>query len=607
MATITAEPASAPAPAPPSVTRKAKLRARLGRFTPFSIGTLVVALLIITLTVAPLLTIVVRLFVQDGSVTLDPFREAAETGILEPLSATAIVAFSSMVFAVLIGGGLAWLNERTDARMGLFSDLLPMVPFLLPPVAGSVGWILLLAPEAGYLNHAWRSLLTMMGVQNPGPLLNVYSWGGLILIYTVYGVAFTYMMIAPALRMLDSNLEEQSKICGAGPLKTFFKVTLPAILPAVAAGALLWGWVAFAMVDIPTMIGTGAGIELLSQRIVSFLVFEYPPRQAPAIVLSAIITLVVLAMWFLQTRILRSNRFATVGGKGSKSNIVRLGPWRPVLRFAMLAYVLLTTGLPTLALIIVALVGSWRVDFALSDLSLANFADVLGDSYTLEGLRNSFLLGIGVATLAVLIAAAVSRFIRTTGPVLGRAIDAGIKLPATLGSLVIVVGMVVLFTGPPFNLGGTMTILLIAYLVLSLPHTTVATDAAVANVGESLVEASAITGAGEGKTFRKVVIPLLVPALVSAWAIAFVRTFSDLTASAMLAGSYNPVIGFQMLEASRNGSFASSAVLGTVMAVVSSAVVFTTVWIGRRMSSWATGTGGPGRKKRGAAAASDAG
>lgn len=556
------------------------------RISPFNVISLVVAIGFIALTVVPLLTVLMRLFWVDGQLTLQPLQATLGQDVLGLVFNTVVIVLASTVFAVLIGGGLAWLNERTDARMGLFSDLLPMVPFLLPPVAGSVGWILLLAPSGGYINGLWMKVLSAFGVQDPGPLMDIYSWSGLILVFTVYGVAFTYMMIAPALRILDSNLEEQSRVSGASPLRTLFKVTLPAVLPAIAAGALLWIWVAFATVDIPQMIGTGADISMLSQRIVNLLVFSYPPDQASAVGLSLIISVVVLGAWMLQTRILRSNKFATVGGKGTRSTPTRLGKWRGVARGAMVAYVLVTTVLPFVALLLVAFTGSWRVDVEWENFGVGHFAELLTDPYALQGLANSFTLGLGAATIVVVVAALVSLYVARSGPLAGRVIDVGIKLPATLGALVIVVGMVLLFTGPPFYLSGTTFLLLIAYCALTLPNASISADAAVAGVGMELTESSRVTGAGEGKTFLKVILPLMVPALVGAWALVFVRVLSDLTASSLLAGANNPVIGFQMLEMSRYGSYAELAVLAAILAIVSTVCVFAAVWFGRWSSRW---------------------
>ena len=572
--------------APPPRRRTFGQRRDGKKISPFGIISLIVALGFIALTVVPLGTVLMRLFVVDGRITLDPLQETLQQDVLSLVGSTVFVVAGSTVFAVIIGGTLAWLNERTDARMGLFSDLLPMVPFLLPPVAGSVGWILLLAPTGGYLNSAWMKFTAFLGVQDPAPLMDIYSWSGLILVFTVYGVAFTYMMIAPALRMLDSNLEEQSRVTGAGAFRTLFKVTLPAVLPAIAAGALLWVWVAFATVDIPSMIGTGADISMLSQQIVNLLVFSYPPKQGVAVGLSLIISVVVLGAWLLQSKILRSNKFATVGGKGSRSTPLRLGKWRPVARAGMIGYVLLTTALPCLALLIVALTGSWRVDIDWASFGFSHFADILGNSYAMQGLANSFTLGLVAATIVVVVAALVSLYVLRAGPVLGRVIDVGIKLPATLGALVIVVGMVLLFTGPPFYLSGTTFLLLLAYCALCLPNASISADAAVAGVGSELTEASRISGAPESKTFLRVILPLMIPALVGAWALVFVRVLSDLTASSLLAGANNPVIGFQMLELSRYGSFTELAVLASILAVVSTITVFAAVWFGRWSSRW---------------------
>jgi iron(III) transport system permease protein len=588
----------APPSAPPQRQRRAFGRKRGGRkISPFNIISLVVALGFIALTLVPLGTVLVRLFVVDGQLTLAPLQETLEQDVLELVGNTVVVVLGSTILAVLIGGALAWLNERTDARMGLFSDLLPMVPFLLPPVAGSVGWILLLAPTGGYINGAWAKFLGLFGIQDAGPLMDIYSWGGLILVFTVYGVAFTYMMIAPALRVLDSNLEEQSRVTGAGPFRTLFKVTLPAVLPAIAAGALLWVWVAFATVDIPSMIGTGADISMLSQRIVNLLVFSYPPKQGVAVGLSLIISVVVLGAWLLQSKILRSNKFATVGGKGTRSTPLRLGKWRGVARGAMIGYVLLTTVLPALALLVVAFTGSWRVEIDWASFGLDNFNAIFTDPYAMQGLANSFTLGLVAATVVVVVAALVSLYVARSGPVLGRLVDVGIKLPATLGALVIVVGMVLLFTGPPFYLSGTTFLLLLAYCALCLPNASISADAAVAGVGGELTESSRISGAAESRTFFRVILPLMVPALVGAWALVFVRVLSDLTASSLLAGANNPVIGFQMLEMSRYGSYAELAVLASILAVVSTVTVFAAVWFGRWSSRWTQAPKAPRRRR----------
>ncbi|MFD0854358.1 ABC transporter permease, partial [Actinomadura adrarensis] len=285
-----------------------------------------------------------------------------------------------------VGGGLAWLNERTDARMGLLSDLLPMVPFLVPPVAGSMGWMMLFAPKAGYINNAWWWLLERFGIHTQKPLMDIYSWHGMVFVFSIYGVAFTYMMIAPALRTLDSSLEEQSRVSGAGGLRTMVRVTLPAIMPAVIAGALLWIWIALVTVDIPMVIGTPADIPMLSTELVEALRHTFPVDRELAVGLSSIVALIVMAVWLIHHRVMHSQRNSTMGSKGSRTVAVKLGRWRTPVRVAMLGYMGVTTVLPFGALLVVAVTGSWRPTIQWSSASFDRFTELLSNPATAAGL-----------------------------------------------------------------------------------------------------------------------------------------------------------------------------------------------------------------------------
>lgn len=575
--------------------RASKFKALGRRSAPdlFSSASLLISLVVIAITAAAVYIVLKNLVWHDGRLDLSAARDAFKSVQLgTPLKNTAIAVGLSTVFAVIIGAVLAWINERTDARMGLFSDIAPLATFLMPPVAGCVGFSILFSPTAGYANRAWFWFLGLFGIHTHAPLLDAYHWTGLIAVFTVYGVPFTYMMIAPAMRMMDSSLEEASRIFGAGGLRTMFRVTLPGILPAVGAGAFLWIWIACSMVEIPLLLVSGSGIQLLAPQIINLFKFQYPPNLVGGVALSTIITLIVVIAWFVQSRILKAGHHAQVGAKGAKSAEFKLGRWRWVARLVMIFYAFCATVLPGLALLYVALRGTWSKTITLSGLSFARFKDLFTDAQMSKSLVNSLVLSTIAATLVILLAAVIALYVARSRNVLGRAVDLGVKIPGTIGGLIIVVGILLLFSGPPFSLAGSLTILLIAFVLLALPNASVAADAAVAGVGESLSEASRMSGAHEGRTFMRVVLPLLVPGLVGAWAAVFVRCMSDVTASAMLAGGSNPVMGFQILEQQQNGDTASMASLSIVLAVVSSVVVLASVWFGRWISRWTNSDAG---------------
>ena len=228
-----------------------------------------------------------------------------------------------------------------------------------------------------------------------------------------------------------------------------------------------------------------------------------------------------------------------------------------------------TTILPLFALVIVSLESFWTADIPWGKLSLRAYRVGIWEEATArKAIIDSIELGLIVGTIGVVAAALVSLFVVRSGRG-GRVLDGAIKFPATLSHIVIAVGFVLALGGGPFNLAGSVLILMLAYLALYLPQTSVATDNAVAQVGRELPEASRVGGAGEGRTFRRVYLPLMASGLAAGWALLFVRCVGDLTASSILAGPRNPVIGWKILQVYTDGSYSEMAALSVVLTVIS--------------------------------------
>ncbi|RAY15875.1 iron ABC transporter permease [Actinomadura craniellae] len=569
-----------------------RVRAWASGLTPFTLLATVLAVGLGLLAVYPLALVVTRPFITDGRVDLTPVRDTLAQPDLDTLLwHTAVVVGASGLAALVVGAGLAWLNERTDARLGLATDIVPLVPFLLPPIAGAVGWALLGSERSGYLNLALRPLLGAVGIDlDQGPI-NIHSWYGLIFVYTIYQVPFVFMIVSAGLRNTDAGMEEQSRICGAGPLTTLRRISLPAVRPSLGAAGLLMVWLGFGLFSVPTILATQTDIDILSVRVVQLLSFTYPPETGVAIGLNLIVMLVVTAVWYLQTRILRSDRNSGIGGKGARTRPLRLGRWRPLARLAVLGYLALTSILPLGALVLVSLSGYWSSSVDFGALNLDAFRRTLSDVTTQEALVNSLLLGVAGATIGMLAAAVVSMLVRRSGRGAGLLVDAAIKFPPTLSHLVIAVGFVLAFSGAPFYMGGTLWILLLAYVSLHMPQATTASDAAISQIGAELTEASRLSGAGPGRTFRRVTLPLMMPGLLAGWALLFVTIAGDISASAILAGTGNEVVGFRILEVFASGDYAMLGSLSIMLAGATALVVVPVTWYARRRTR--TGTPPP--------------
>jgi iron(III) transport system permease protein len=115
--------------------------------------------------------------------------------------------------------------------------------------------------------------------------------------------------------------------------------------------------------------------------------------------------------------------------------------------------------------------------------------------------------------------------------------------------------------------------------VVYLSQGSVSTDAAVSQVGGDLAEASSVSGAGYGRTFFRIYLPLILPAMVAGWAFLFARMAGDLTVTALLGSPGNVTVGFLLLQTFHNGSFGQLAPIAIVLTLVSSIVVIAVISI----------------------------
>jgi iron(III) transport system permease protein len=249
--------------------------------------------------------------------------------------------------------------------------------------------------------------------------------------------------------------------------------------------------------------------------------------------------------------------------------------------------VLVAAALPIAALVTVALNGYWSNDLRWDHFGLDTVrSSVIENPATWRAFTNSLRLGVAGATLGILFAAVIAVVVTRSRARSARVLDAGIKLPASISNIVLAVGVLLAFAGPPFNLRGSLLILLVGYLVLYLPQGSVAADTAAGQVAPELAEASQVAGASAGRTFGRIQLPLMIPGLVAGWALLFVRMTGDLTASALLAGTRNPVVGARILDVYQNGSYAEVAALSTVLVAVTGTVVTVLLVWSRRRSRW---------------------
>lgn len=485
---------------------------------------------------------------------------------------TLVVVVGATAIALIVGSTLAWANERSDASLGWIGQLLPLVALIVPPIAGVIGWAVLLDPRVGLLNHLLRQGLGLFGLELTEGPLNIYTMQGLVIMTGLYIMPYAYLVVSSALQRLDPAVEEASRVSGAGPFATLWRVTLPAVRPALVASALLCVISGVSLFSVPAILGGGARIDVLSVFIYRLL-STYPAQIGPALVLAMGMLILVQILLVSQHLLLREGKSAAIGGRGFRGTRVRLGRWRFVVLAIAGLYLLLTGVLPLLGLLLVSLQPFWTPLIDFSVMTLDNFRFVLVENVaTVRALVNSMSLGLAVATVNMLLTAAlVLHFARN--PTARRLTDAVTGLPATIPHTVVGVAFILSFSQPPLRLYGTTAILFLAYLVMTLPYASRAANAAAATIGPELGEASRVNKASDLRTLWRIMLPLALPGLVAGWIMVFVHTVGEITASAFLSGTSNPVIGRVLLDFWNFGNFPQVAALALVITAISSSFV----------------------------------
>lgn len=530
----------------------------------------------------PMLAIGMRALFPDGRFDPNLWRQTLTSVDLHvAVRNTAMLAIATTAISVPLGTFFAWLIERTDARWGSLSRLLPVIPLLLPPVAMAIGWLFLADPRAGFLAKPLVAAFAAVGIALDPSALAIQSWPGLIFLYVLWAVPHVYVVTAAAFGNLDPSLEEAARMCGKGRLRCFWQVSLPSIRHAVGASVLMCVISSVGLYSIAALMGAAARIDVLSVHIYKLLNFSYPPKTGNAVVIGLLMMVFIGSLWLTQRWLASRTGAATVGGMGVRPNLVTLGPWRWPARVLILLYVVLTSVLPLLALFVVALQPFWRPNIDPSVLSLQNFTDLADAALPRLAIANSTLLAVVTSTGVVLVAGILAIVAGNLGGATEKVLGIGTKLPSAVPHIVFAVGVLIAFGFAPFHMQGSWLILLLAYLAVYLPTASITAESAVRQVGNQLVEASRVFGASRARTFWRVQLPLILPGLAAGWASIFALVLGELNAAAILSGPRNPTIGYMILTLFDNGTYSQLAAIGSLIGLVSALTVSLVLLFGR--------------------------
>jgi len=529
------------------------------------------ALALCLLIVLPMSWLVYYAFTdKNGAFSLQNFVTLVnDPTLLDPFITTFILAFSTSLICCVVAAPMGWLVARTDMPLRRTVRVLVTASFVTPPFLGAIAWELLAAPNSGLLNKLYRSVT---GAESDAVLFNIYSFPGLIFVIACYTFPYVFVLVANALDRTPGELEDASSILGGRTWVTARRITIPLVLPAILAGALVAFLQAMTLFGSPAILALPAGFHTMTTKIWSL--FQYPPK--PELAAAASLPLLVLTVLLLrgEAMILGRRSYAVLGGKNSTPRLIELG-WLRWVGLAFCFIILLNpVFLPYGALLNATFskVASQFVSF--NNFTFHNIYFVFFElSATKLALYNTFVLGIAAATICTVIAVVIS-YLTTREAVTGhKALGFLATAPVAIPGIVLGVGLFLSYTRPPFVLYGTLWILLLAFLTLSMPAAYQQMQSAFKAIHPELEDASRILGATRLRALREITAPLLRTSVIATWCFVFVGTIRELSAAVMLFTSETKVISVLIFDLNESGDLAAISVLGLVMLVVTSAIV----------------------------------
>ncbi len=484
------------------------------------------------------------------------------------------------ILTFVIGTYLAWVSERTNTPLKKIFVVMSLIPFIIPGILSTISWILLLSPKIGLINLVVKDVLGLESAP-----FNIYSMWGMIWAESIHLYPLVFLLMSAAFRNMDTSLEEAALTAGSSTFTTFRRVTLPLMRPAMFSVLLINFVRGIEAFEVPALIGVPAKISVFTTKI--FLAIHQFPSDfglagAYAVTLLAISTAGVLIYGRI-TR--REERYATVTGKGYRPRVIDLGPWKYFTLGMSFVIFLLAVILPVFVLLWSSFIPYYGVPSRelMAKMTLANYYYILNYPLALTAFKNSFYLSVGSATLVMVLTSIIAWItVKTRLP--GRALlDNMTFIPIAMPGIVLGVSLIWVYLTLPIPIYGTIWVLLLAYITKFMPYGIRASSASMIQINKELEEASFTAGGTWFQTFRKVILPLLMPGFTAGWIYISIIALRELSTSILLYSYNSTVLSIMAFDLWEGGQYTYVCALGVLMVLLLIMMAFAARKLGARI------------------------
>jgi iron(III) transport system permease protein len=507
---------------------------------------------------------------ETGAFSLAHYAEIFTTKVYQrAVLNTFIAGFGGMVGALILGVTLAFVTTRFFIYGRPLIQTLAVIALVAPPFIGAYAWIVLFGASG-----VVRKSLASIGISIP-PL---YGVAGVILVFSFKFFPHVFLITSGALAALNRSVEEAAESLGVSPTRRLFTITLPLILPAISASALLTFVLSIADFGTPRIIGRDFNVLATE----AFNLFSSEVGGNPGMASSLSVVLIILSMFIVlgQRWVLRRNVYYSNMIKKPERQHVS-GP--KAIGLHVLAYAIVLIG--ALPAIIVVMFSFRRTSGPVFQpgLSLQSYERVIS---TVSAPIWNTLIYSSVAVLAIVISGTlIGYLISRRSNIATGALDALLMVPYVVPGIVMGIAFITRFNDPPLALTGTGLIIILAVYVRRLPYSARSVAAALKQVSPSLEDAAVSLGYSPSKAFMKVTVPLIVPGILAGALMSFVTAMNELSSSLVLYVGSTITMPVRIYLSVMDGEYGTASALSTILLTMTVIAVYAAFHLSGRKES----------------------
>jgi iron(III) transport system permease protein len=537
---------------------------RLGANTLFIVVGLVSAVLVLP----PLVLMVWTSITPDGdqghpgAVTLRAYQELFTSTSFKAIALdTLVFTVGSSLLALTLGTVMAWFVARTNMAGKGFVYACVFLSFAIPGMIEATGWILLLGKGAGVAREPLQHLIGFAPI--------IQSMPGIIAVQALSWAPMVFLLLVGPFRAMDASLEESALVSGASRWMVLRRITAPMMVPSILAVLMLVIVRAVQAFEIPLFLGSSAGIRTFTTEIYSGLRKSFVPDYARAAAFGTMLVCVLsVGLWLYHRATKAGSRFTTVTGKAFRAGETNLGRWRWVVGSGAFLMLLLYVA-PVLTMLLTSLWPQIGRGSGLGDFTLKNYEQLAHYRDIWIGVKNSLVVGIGAATLATLLCL-IAAFLIVRSTVRGRQIlDHLLSIPMVIPGTVLGLAFLITYLRVPFGIYGTLWLLVLAFIAHYAPYAMRYLQPTLLQISPDIDDSSRVAGASELIVFRRILLPLVMPAVIGSWIYVFFHAFRDVSIASMVYTASTPVVATQLLDMWQDGTPGVLSAYGSLLSIAS--------------------------------------